>query len=120
MTRYLDHAATTPVDPRVVEAMLPCFTEHFGNPNSLYGIGREAYQALEAARKTIAGHIGVANPAELVFTSGGTESDNAALFGIMQRMAPEGGHLIVSAYEHPAILEVAHQLEKRGHTLTVV
>lgn len=121
MTRYLDYAATTPVDPRVVEAMLPYFTEQFGNPNSLYTIGRDAYRALEEARATIAAGMGASTPSEVVFTSGGTESDNAALVGVLNRVAPNrDAHFIVSAYEHPAVLEVAHALEKQGYALTIV
>ena len=121
MTRYLDYAATTPVDPRVVEAMLPYFTEHFGNPNSLYTIGRDAYRALEEARATLAAGMGAATPSEVVLTSGGTESDNAALIGVLNRVAPDrNAHIIVSAYEHHAVLEVAQALEKQGYGLSVV
>lgn len=117
---YLDYAATTPVDPRVLEAMMPYFTEKFGNANSLYATGREAYRALENARERVAESIGAEHPNEVIFTSGGTESDSSALLGIMQRSAPQGGHLIVSAFEHHAILEPAHYLEKHGHTLTIL
>lgn len=121
MTRYLDYAATTPMDPRVLEAMMPYFTETFGNPNSLYAAGRQASTALEAARRSFADNVGAATPAEIVFTSGGTESDNAALVGVLNRVAPgRDAHLVVSAYEHHAILEVAHALEKSGYELTVV
>jgi len=121
MTRYLDYSATTPVDPRVLEAMLPYFTEHFGNANSLYAIGREAFTTLEEARTSIAGSIGAKAPSEFVFTSGGTESDNTALISSMNRLAPDGGgHIITSAYEHHAILEPIHWLEKHGHEVTLV
>ncbi|MBK5211760.1 MAG: cysteine desulfurase [Coriobacteriia bacterium] len=121
MTRYLDYSATTPVDPRVLEAMLPYFTEHFGNANSLYAIGRDAFTTLEEARTSIAGNIGAKAPSEFVFTSGGTESDNMALIGSMNRLAPDGGgHIVTSAYEHHAILEPAHWLEKQGHEVTLV
>ena len=115
---YLDYAATTPVDPRVTEAMLPYFSEHFGNPNSLYALGRDAYRALEQAREDVATGIGAQHPNEVIFTGGGTESDNAALIGIATRAAPDGGHVVVSAFEHHAVLEPAHYLEKqrlRGH-----
>ncbi len=116
---YFDYAATTPVDPRVVEAMLPYFTERFGNANSLYSIGRDAYSALEEHRERFAAAIGAEKPNEVLFTGGGTESDNAVLLGVLSRIAPEGGaHLIVSAYEHHAILEPAHWLEKRGYQVT--
>ncbi|MRR11609.1 aminotransferase class V-fold PLP-dependent enzyme, partial [bacterium] len=117
---YLDYAATTPVDPRVLEAMLPYFTEHYGNPNSLYGLGRDAYRALESARERVAASIGAVHPNEVLFTGCGTESDNAALLGITARKAPNGGHVIVSAFEHHAILEPAHVLEKRGYDVTLL
>jgi cysteine desulfurase len=118
-TRYFDYAATTPTDPRVVEAMLPFMTERFGNPSSLYALGRDGYRALEDARERVAHAIGAQSPGEVVFTGCGTESDNAALIGVMARLAPDGGgHLIVSSYEHHAILEPAHWLEKHGHEVT--
>ena len=121
MTTYFDYAATTPVDERVVEAMLPFFSERFGNPNSLYSLGRDAYRGLEDAREQVAAGIGAASPDEVIFTSGGTESDNTALIATLARIAPEGGaHLIVSAYEHHAILEPAHYLEKQGHEVTLL
>ena len=120
MSKYFDYAATTPTDPRVVEAMMPYFTEHFGNPNSLYTIGRDAYKALESARERIAALVN-AKPEEIIFTSGGTESDNEALVSTLYRLAPEGGaHIIVSAYEHHAVLEVAEWLKKRGYELTEI
>lgn len=118
---YFDYAATTPVDERVVQAMLPFFSERFGNANSLYALGRDAYRALEDARERFATAIGAAKPNEILFTGAGTESDNAALVGIINRIAPDGGaHLIVSAYEHHAILEPAEWLAKHGHELTVL
>ena len=121
-TVYLDYAATTPVDPRVVEAMLPYLTEHFGNPNSLYGLGRDAYRALESARESFAAGIGAANPAEVVFTGAGTEGDNAAILGIARaaRERGKGNHIVVSAFEHHAVLEPAHHLEKEGFDVTLV
>lgn len=116
---YFDYAATTPVDERVVAAMLPFFTERFGNPNSLYGLGRDAYRGLEDARERFATCINAERPDEVLFTGAGTESDNAALIGIIGRIAPDGGaHIVVSAYEHHAILEPAHWLEKHGHEVT--
>jgi len=117
---YLDYAATTPVDPEVLETMLPYFTEVFGNANSLYEIGRDAYRALEAARESFARNIGAENPNEVIFTSGGTESDTTALLGILRRNAPDGGHIIVSAFEHHAILEPAEWLEKHGYEVSIV
>ncbi len=115
---YLDYAATTPVDPRVLEAMTPYFTEHFGNPNSLYAAGRQAYSALEEARERVAAAIGATHPNEIIFTGGGTESDNAAILGISARAKAGRRHVIVSAFEHHAILEPARLLGKRGFEVT--
>jgi len=108
---YFDHAATTPVDSRVLEAMLPFFSEQYGNPSELHRLGRAARQAVERARAQVAAGIGAAEN-EIVFTSGGTEADNLALFGPLQRFAP--GHLIVSAIEHAAVLEAARALNRAG------
>jgi cysteine desulfurase len=119
-TRYFDYAATTPLDERVLEAMMPFFSERFGNANSLYALGRDAFKGLEDARERFAKGIGAEAPNEVIFTSGGTESDNATLIGIMSRLAPNGGHLIVSAYEHHAVLEPAHWLEKHGYELSLI
>lgn len=120
-TIYLDNAATTPVDPRVVDAMLPFFTERYGNANSLYALGRDAYTALEDARERFA-HLINAQPAEVVFTGAGTESDNAALVGIANaaKAKGKGGHIVVSAFEHHAVLHPAEALAKRGFELTVL
>jgi cysteine desulfurase len=115
---YLDYAATTPVDERVIEAMLPHLRDGWGNPNSLYRKGREAYSTLEDARERVAALIGAEHPNEVIFTAGGTESDNAALIGITTRAKPHGGHVIVSAFEHHAVLEPAHFLEKSGYEVT--
>ena len=115
---YLDYAATTPVDERVIEAMLPYYTEVWGNPNSLYRRGRDAYTALESARERVASAIGAVNPNEVLFTAGGTESDNAALAGIVARTPESRRHVIVSAFEHHAVLEPAHLLEKSGYDVT--
>jgi cysteine desulfurase len=120
-TVYFDYAATTPVDARVLDVMTPFFTERFGNANSLYALGRDAYRAVEEAREQVAAGIGAESPNEVIFTSGGTESDNTALAGILARVSPEGGgHLIVSAFEHHAILEPAEYLAKQGIELTVL
>src|SRR5664280_448330 len=120
-TIYFDYAATTPVDERVLEAMMPFFKERYGNANSLYALGRDAYRAWEEARESVAKGINAVSPDEVIFTSGGTESDNTALFGILTKVAPNGGaHLIVSAFEHHAILEPAHWLEKQGYEVTVL
>jgi cysteine desulfurase len=121
MTTYFDYAATTPVDERVLEAMLPYFSEKFGNANSLYALGRDAYRAVEEARESVAKNINAERPDEIIFTGGGTEGDNAALIGILTKLAPSGGaHLIVSAFEHHAILEPAEWLEKQGYELTIL
>ncbi|HEX9093036.1 MAG TPA: cysteine desulfurase family protein [Coriobacteriia bacterium] len=119
---YLDYAATTPVDPRVVEAMLPFFSERYGNPNSLYALGRDAYRALEATRESMAAAIGAAVPSELIYTGAGTEADNAAVLGISEagRARGKGSHVVVSAFEHHAVLEPAKQLGKRGFEVTVL
>jgi cysteine desulfurase len=110
---YMDHAATTPVDPRVVEAMLPYWTERYGNASSVYGLGRQAHQALEAARQTVAGILDC-DPKEVIFTSCGTESDNLALRGVAFERRQRSGknHIITSAIEHHAIGHTVEQLEK--------
>jgi cysteine desulfurase len=111
---YLDHAATTPVDPLVLESMRPYFTETFGNASSIHGTGRIAKSALEAARATIARAIG-AQPAEVVFTSGGTEADNAAIAGIMHAASERrGGGIVTSAAEHHAVLSVFEEAREAG------
>ncbi|NLE23553.1 MAG: cysteine desulfurase NifS [Actinobacteria bacterium] len=110
-TVYFDHVATTPVDPRVLEAMLPFFSEHYGNPSELHRLGREARAAVDAARAQVASVLG-AGEKEIVFTSGGTESDTLALAGSLARYQP--GHLIVSAIEHPAVMEAARALNRQG------
>ena len=116
-TIYFDHAATTPVDPRVLEAMLPYFSERYGNPSELHRLGREGRAAVEEARAQVAAALG-AGDKEIVFTAGGTESDNLALFGYLARHQP--GHLIVSAVEHPAIMETARALNRLGWAVDFV
>lgn len=116
-TIYFDHAATTAVDPRVLEAMLPFFAEQYGNPSELHGLGREGRRAVEAARAAVAAALN-AGEREIVFTSGGTESDNLALSGYLERF--ESGHLIVSAIEHPAIMETARALARHGYAVDFV
>jgi cysteine desulfurase len=110
---YFDYAATTPVDPEVVNAMLPYFTEVFGNPSSLHYFGRQANNAVENARATAAGFIG-AKPEEIIFTSGGTESDNFALKGIAYANSSKGRHIITSNIEHHAVMESCQFLEENG------
>ncbi|MGI6210032.1 MAG: cysteine desulfurase NifS [Anaerolineae bacterium] len=110
---YLDHAATTPVDPRVLEAMLPYMTEKFGNPSSIYSVGREAAAALRQAREQVAEVLNC-KPEEVYFTSGGTESDNAAIRGIAlaQKERRQATHIITSVIEHHAVLHTCEWLEK--------
>ena len=114
---YLDYAATTPTDPEVVAAMEPYFFEKFGNASSLHAYGQEAKKALEDSREELAGFIN-ARPEEILFTSGGTESDNTALFGVAYAMEKKGNHIITSAIEHHAITEPAKFLEKKGFKIT--
>lgn len=116
---YLDHAATTPPDPRVIEAMLPMLTRYWGNPSSIYFEGQEAHRAVDAARRLIAGLLGV-TPREVVFTSGGTESDNAAIRGaaLAQRARGNGDHIITTQVEHHAVLHTVEQLEREGFRAT--
>ena len=114
---YLDHAATTPTDPRVVEAMLPLLSHGWGNPSSIYAEAREARKALDAARRTVAEVLG-ARPTEVVFTSGGTESDNLALRGVAHAARRRGNHIITTAIEHHAVLHTAERLEAEGFRVT--
>lgn len=114
---YLDHASTTPVRPEVVEAMAPYFTEHFGNPSSIYPLGQEASDAVAAARESLASLIG-ATPREIFFSSGGTESDNWALKGFARANATKGRHIITSAIEHHAVLHTCEALEREGFEVT--
>ncbi len=115
---YLDHHATTPVDPRVLEEMLPYFTEKFGNASSLdHSFGYEASVAVENAREIIANSIGARHD-EIVFTSGATESDNIALIGTMSKYSDKGNHLITCVTEHKAILDTARHLESLGKKVT--
>ena len=113
---YLDHAATTAVDPRVLEKMIPYFTEMYGNANSQHFYGRAGAKAVDEARDAIAACIG-AKPTEIYITSGGTEADNWVLRGICGAH-PEGGHVIISAIEHAAMLTTAKELEKKGYRFT--
>ncbi len=117
MKVYLDHAATTPVDKRVLDAMLPYFSEKYGNPSSIYGFSREAREAIEEGRTEVARLIG-ADPSEIIFTSGGTEADNLAIKGTTA--AHEGKHIITSAIEHAAVLATCEALKKQGYEVTYV
>ena len=114
---YLDHNASTPVHPEVVAEMLPYFGEVFGNPSSIHAFGREAREAMDRARERVASFLNV-SPQEIVFTSGGTESDNFALKGLAG--ARGKGHIITSQVEHHAVLRAARALEAQGFDLTVV
>ncbi|MCW1296945.1 MAG: cysteine desulfurase NifS [Candidatus Parvarchaeota archaeon] len=114
---YLDHAATTPVDKRVLKAMLPYFSEKFGNASSLHSFGREANEAIEKAREKIASLIN-AQKEEIYFTSGGTESNNLAIKGVAFANRERGKHIITSKIEHHAVLNVCEWLEKQGFEIT--
>ncbi|HEX3595666.1 MAG TPA: aminotransferase class V-fold PLP-dependent enzyme [Polyangiaceae bacterium] len=117
---YLDAHATTPVDPRVVEAMLPYFSEKFGNAASrTHAYGWSAEAAVELAREVVAAAIGAWSPKEIVFTSGATESNNLALRGVMEA-APSGSHVVTTAIEHHAVLDPVRHLERYGYEVTVV
>jgi cysteine desulfurase len=119
MRVYLDHNATTPVDPAVLEAMLPYFSLDFGNASSIHTFGQRARAAVEIAREQVATLLG-ARPQEIVFTSGGTESDNHAIFGIVQPVleSQSAAHVITTAIEHEAVLNTCQALEKRGVDVT--
>lgn len=110
---YLDYNATTPIAPEVLDAMAPALRELWGNPSSAHALGRRAAEAIEAARAQVAALLG-AQDDEIVFTSGGTESDNAAIVGVAEARASHGRHLITSSIEHPAVEESCRYLESRG------
>ncbi len=114
---YLDYAATTPTDPRVVDEMIPFFTEHFGNPSSVHSFGQETKRAIEAARETVSGLVGAA-PDEIVFVSGATEANNTALKGIALAKRDKGNHIITSSVEHHSVSETAAALKKEGFRTT--
>ena len=118
---YLDHAATTPLHPRVLEAMMPYLTDAYGNPSATYGLGRAAGDALQKARRTVAGIIGC-RPTEVVFTGGGTESINTAIKGVafQQRKARAGNHIVTSTIEHHAVLHSCQYLERFGFDVAYV
>ena len=116
-TIYLDHSATTFVKPEVLEAMIPYFTEHFGNPSSLYGIARHSKKAIDTARMQTAKALG-ADPDEIYFTSGGSESDNWAIKGVALANRKRGNHIITTQIEHHAVLHTCQYLEKEGFEIT--
>ena len=117
MAIYLDHAATTPLHPAVLEAMLPYLTEHHGNPSSIHASGRRARQGLDEAREEIAALIG-AKPREIVFTASGTEADNLAVKGVAWAASARGRHIVTSTVEHKAVLNTASILERQGFRAT--
>ncbi|MFS0861676.1 cysteine desulfurase family protein [Fredinandcohnia sp. 179-A 10B2 NHS] len=114
---YLDHAATSPMHPDIVDSMIPYMTESFGNPSSIHFFGRKSRHAIDEARQTIADSI-KAKPNEIVFTSGGTEADNLAIKGTAIAMQSKGKHIITSSIEHHAVLHTCEHLEKQGYTVT--
>ena len=114
---YFDHSATTPLDPRVVEAMLPLYGDNFGNPSSLHWTGQQAKQAVDEGRRQVA-ELFHAQPDEIVFTASGTESDNMALVGVASLYLPQDCHIITSSFEHPAILETCKYLERLGYAVS--
>lgn len=116
---YLDHAATTPCRPEVLEAMQPLFSDHFGNPSSVHGVGQEARQALDSARDRVAECLG-ARAEEVIFTGGGTEADNMVLIGTFLQNRGRKNHLITAATEHHAVLHTASWLQDWGAEITVL
>ena len=114
---YMDHAATTPVRKEVLEAMLPYFTEYYGNASGIYGIAKESKKAMEKAREQVAAAIN-AQPSEIYFTAGGSESDNMALRGVAEALKDKGNHIITTKIEHHAILHTCEYLEKHGFRVT--
>ena len=114
---YADYQSAKPVDPRVVEAMLPYLTEKFGNAASLHGVGDVATEALEEARGRVAAFFG-AEPREIVFTGGATEASNLAIVGYALRNKRKGDHVIISEAEHISVLNIAKYLEKQGFRVT--
>lgn len=118
---YLDYAAATPMDPRVLEAMLPYFTEHFGNASSIHQVGQRARRGIDDARNTCMGLLGAFSPHEIIFTGSGTESCNMAIYGAAFARQDQGKHIVISALEHPAVLEPARYLRDNfGFELTEV
>lgn len=114
---YLDNAATTAIRREVMEEMLPYFREHYGNPSSIHSVGQDARLAVEKARRQVASAIG-AEPGEIYFTAGGSESDNWAIRGVCQKSAGKGKHIITSAIEHHAVLHTCQAMEKDGYRVT--
>lgn len=116
---YFDNNATTVLDPAVLQEMTKFFVEEYGNASSIHGFGQKARAAVEEGRRQVAEVLG-AQPQEVVFTSGGTESDNTALRGIATQLRDRGNHIITSTIEHPAVLRTCEQLQKEGFEVTYV
>ena len=116
---YFDHSAAPPVDPRVIDEMVPCLRDYAGNPSSLHRLGVEARGAIDRARGRVAGLIG-ADPGEIIFTASGTEADNLAVKGLAQARTNRGRHIVVSSIEHHAVLYAAKAMERQGFTVTQV
>ena len=114
---YMDHAATTKMRPEVVEAMLPYFMDSYGNPSSIYTLAQEARKAVDESRETVARILGC-RTSEVIFTSGGTESDNTAVYGAAMALQPTGNHIITTSIEHHAVLHACHSLENLGYDVT--
>ena len=114
---YMDHAGTTPLAPEVLRAMTPYFSQHFGNPSSIHAVGQAARYALDEARERVARVLNC-RPREVVFTGGGTESDNAAITGVATALQETGNHIITSSIEHHAILHTCQHLESQGYEVT--
>ncbi|MDD1765625.1 MAG: aminotransferase class V-fold PLP-dependent enzyme, partial [Methanomassiliicoccales archaeon] len=117
---YMDYASSSPVDPRVSQAMLPYFTESIGNPSSIHQIGAEAREAIEVARRQVAGLIKAEKPQEVIFTSGATESTNMALKGVLRRNSDKGKHMVTTTIEHMSVLNTAKYLTTGGFDVTFV
>jgi len=117
---YLDNSATTPLDPAVLEAMMPYLTTDFGNASSIHTFGQKAKMAVDRARHQVAALLNATRPNEIIFTSGGTESNNLAIRGLVEANSRHGNHIILSAIEHPAVGSVCEDLQKKGVELTVL
>ena len=115
---YLDNAATTPTDPRVLEAMFPYFSEYFANPSTLYGLGQKSRRAIEEARMIVAECLGAKDPEEIIFTSGGSESNNLVVKGLALQNKNRGNHIITTKIEHNSVLKTCQALEEVGFSVT--
>ena len=114
---FMDHSSTTPVDPLVIEAMLPYFSEKFGNASTLHEYGREARDGIDNAREQVAKALG-AEAKDIIFTSGGTESDNLGIKGVAYKREEKGGHIITTSIEHQAVMNSCDHLETEGFEIT--